>query len=138
MTDKEMPYKLSFGEGVQPIDVAWAHVSFLPNERYHELTGHEPPEVPEGYPTPSGISLQHTGIGEREAALLVDVHRDNLEPHRRLLNSMESDLYDSGLAESEVQHQVNIFALGILVGIKTMEITESYARQGIREIESER
>lgn len=132
MTDGEIPYKLSFGEGIQPADVAWLHVARLPMERYPELTG---AEVPEELAGSTSISLQMTGLGERESALLVDVHNAKLEPHNPTLERMRQNLVRAGLNENQVKHLVNVFALGILVGAETAEVTDHYAQQGIRDIE---
>lgn len=131
MTDGGVPYRLTFSEGLQPTDVAWLHVTQLPMERYTELTGQEPPET-----TSRSISLQMTGLGERESALLADVHGNKLEPHNPTLERMRQNLVRAGLDETEVKHLVNVFALGILVGTETAEITARYAEQGIRDIES--
>lgn len=131
MHDGEIPYKLTFGEGIQPTDVAWLHVSSLPRDRYSELTG---TELPDGIRSPL-VSLQKTGLGERESALLADVHQQSLEPHNSTLERMRQRLVQAGLGETEVKHLVNVFALGILVGTKTTEITQQYADQGIRDLE---
>lgn len=130
MADGEIPYKLSFSGGIQPTDVAWLHVARLPMERYSELTGQEPPET-----TARSASLQMTGLGGRESALLADVHKAKLEPHNLTLERMRQNLVRAGLDEAQVRHLVNVFALGILVGTETAEITAQYAEQGIRDLE---
>jgi hypothetical protein len=131
MHDGEIPYKLSFGEGIQPTDVAWLDVSQLPKDRYAELTGTELPDDARL----SSVSLQMTGLAERESALLADVHQGDLEPHNSTLERMRQRLIRGGLKEEEAKHLVNVFALGILVGAKTVEITKQYADQGIRDLE---
>jgi hypothetical protein len=131
MTNGEVPYRLTFGPGIQPTDVAWLHVSKLPTERYSELMDEEAPET-----TSRSVSLQMTGLGERESALLADVQSSKLEPHNPTLERMKQNLIRAGLDEIQVKHLVNVFALGILVGAETAEITARYAEQGIRDIEN--
>ena len=133
MADGDIPYRLSFGEGLQPTDIAWTRIADLPIERFSELTGQE---TPEDYFKSHFISLQSTGLGERESALLADVHRTKLEPHNQTLERMRRSLVGAGLDEAQVKHLVNVFALGILVGTQTTEITTQYAEQGIRDIEA--
>ena len=125
-----LPYRLSFDEGIQPTDIAWLHVSQLPIARFEELAGEAMPET-----TSRFVSMQRTGLGERESALLADVHKAKLEPHISTLERIRKSLVRAGLEEDEAKHLVDVFALGILVGTETAEITEQYAAQGIRDLE---
>lgn len=133
---ENVPYKLTLGEGVQPIDVAWLHVTKLPKDRFKDLTGEEYPQpTSDNFPRPNWISLQFTALAERESAILVDVNKPQLQAHTVFLDRVRGNLVNAGLDETEVEHLVNVFALGILVGTKAVEVTEQYAEQGIKDIE---
>lgn len=136
MASENIPYRLSWPDGIQPTEVAWVQVSFVPNDKYDEFLGTTMPEMPEGYPAPSGISLQMTGLMERDAALIVEVSKDKLVPHQSTIDNLSAYLLESDLTEQEVVHIINVFSLGILVGVRAVELTEEYAKQGIKDIES--
>ena len=126
-------YELSL-DAVSPADAAWLDVSAqVPMEKYPEVTGREIPEPLQRLPS---FSLQTSGLSERGAAVLTDIHESELAPFRATLERMRLHLLDQGASEEEARHLTDVFGLGMLVGAQAVEITQRYAEQGLRQLEA--
>lgn len=136
-----LPYKLTLMGDITPTDVAWAHVSMLPKERYLEMLkterGFTPEQLAEVFPDlTNDISMQLVGWDKAIARALIDTYSEKLTAHQSVIDKVEYYGQRHGLDISEIEHMQNIFALGILVGERSADTVRLYAETGIKDIEA--
>lgn len=130
----EVPYRLSFQDGLQPIDIAWVQVAEMPTAAFDEIAGTHLADRPNASDT---IGLGFTGLGEKESAALVDHQSKTTTDLTKFRETMRANLVRAGIDEAKVTHLVNVFTLGILVGREEASLIETYTKQGIDEIDQE-
>lgn len=145
LPDKEkkepVTYKISLAN-VTPTEAAWAKLSMLSKQRYLQLlredVGLTPDELETVFPgISSDISMQQVGWDEAVSRALVEKHAEKLKVHQSTIDGVRTYGQRNGLPDSLIEHLANVFALGILVGELSLEISWDYAITGIQDIESE-
>ena len=129
MSSSESSNNMSFGDGIGPVNLAFIRVCSAPVEESSDPAKSEST-------TAASANYQESVLDERTAQILTTVHAKDLAQFQGLLSDMRSNMAGNVIDEGEIDHFLNIFSLGLLVGIKTGDITEEYAQQGLKELDS--
>ena len=120
---------MSFGDGTGPANLAFIRVCSAPIEECNDSPKSE-------RTTTATDDYQASVLDERTAQTLTAAHAKDLAQFQGLLSDMRSNMTGNVIDEDEIDHFLNVFSLGLLVGIKTGDITEEYAQQGLKELDS--
>jgi len=123
---ENVPWRLRFGEGVQPIDAGWVKATDLPRADFEQLVGRKLSE--EITPT---VSMQLIWPQAENARALAEYHTRDDIGLAKFIGEVKERVLQNGFSEEDAQHLVDILCIGVVAGRQEETLISIYAAQGL-------